>query len=122
MKNLVSLFIGILINSSILFGQDVDSNNIIFKVHIGTYKVIPDSVHSLIENEINPIREGQSCSIEKTALNHIEIGYFSCYHEAEKILNKLIERGYGGAFIIVFDREMRISISDAERRTKYRCE
>lgn len=81
--------------------QDSISNplcdKIIFKVEMGAYKNVPDSVESYIKN--------LDVDVERTRLHLQDVyvfkaGHFNCYREANNFKERLIRDGYKDAFIV----------------------
>lgn len=92
------------------------STNIIFMVQVGAYRENLDA-----NEESNLYKSYSPNKIDKKFyqnMNLYTIGHFTTYKEAETLKKKLMNEGHQDVFIVSFDGNEKISVSEAINRMK----
>ena len=110
------LFSNVLIASE----NKIKEDSVLFHIRIEAYRDIPDSIQELLTiNHFDTLLITSGTDIIYTVHSKEGVG---CYDSALEKKQEYVEKGYKYAFIIAFDREKRITIPEAIKRTKDKCE
>ncbi|MCX7954444.1 MAG: hypothetical protein N3A01_04550 [Bacteroidales bacterium] len=97
--------------------NDIDINNLHYKIQIGVFKdAVPANIASKFPEISN--KYGLDKSTDENNFTTYFAGYFKTFNDAQNCKNELIKLGFTDAFIIAYDGKKRVPVNIAQKILK----